>query len=476
MSDYDQSDNSIPLGIKQPQNPLAQVGDFAKTAAAFQSIKNQQAALPGIQADSQMKQRAAAFQQFQADHHDLFIDKITDPNTGQVQNVVNPTKLAAAANAYGFTDEGTSVAAHVIANASAEATAKGVALDNNKKTIENTTLLNDSRLKIRSQAENFMLGYQNANPDASQDVLDAKYNDYITKTLKATSDAGGAPFSQDSLFGPPGTDGKYHYNRETAQGISQTALDPTVRENLYQFQQNITGPAGRDVNSDVTKSIQKLLIAANPKDAELIAKQSAAQLYGNPANRAFIDNNMNPASNRLQNYNDAMTAGNTITRYQNVSDSIHQFGSSLSPAEQQQYMTSPNAFLSSWLLKNTNNPNYIKAKGLLAELNDPTMGLTGGSDLRSFDGLIQSKIGVLQTQKDNLQSAARTPQISDLPTPKTAPSPNPNTPKPGYTSNGAKLTKDDIAMERQEAAKAIASGKNKDKVAQRFKSITGEDY
>ncbi len=469
-------DPSISLDVNQPQSVLSQMGDITKVAANIQSIKNQQAALPGIQADSATKQRAAAFQQFQTDHHDLFVDKVTNPNTGEVQHIVNPTKLAAAANAYGFTDEGTTVAAHVIANTSAEATAKGIALDNNQKTIQNTTLLNDSRLKIRSQAENFMLGYQNANPNATQDVLDAKYNEYITKTLKATSDAGGAPFSQDSLFGPPGTDGKYHYDRQTAQGISETALDPTVRENLYQFQQNITGPVGRDVNSDVTKSVQRLLIAANPKDADLIAKQSAAQLYGNAANRALIDNNMNPASNRLQNYNDAMTAGNTITRYQNVSDSIHQFGSSLSPAEQQSYMSSPKAFIDNWLLKNGNNSNYIKAKGLLAELNDPTLGLTGGSDMRSFDGLIQSKIGVLQTQKDNLQSAARTPQISDLPTPKTAPEPNPNSPKPGYTSTGAKLTKDDIAMERQDAKKALDGGKNAEMVKKRFKEVTGEDY
>jgi len=420
-------DPSISLDVNQPQSVLSQVGDITKVAANIQSIKNMQAALPGIQADSAIKQRAAAFNQFQMDHHDLFVDKVTDPNTGEIKHVVDPTKLAAAANAYGFTDEGASVAAHIIANTSAEATAKGIALDNQQKQIQNTTLLNDARLKIRSQAENFMLGYQNANPSATQDVLDAKYNEYITKTLKATSDAGGAPFSQDSLFGPPGKGGIYHYDRQTAQGISETALDPTVRENLYQFQQTINGPQGRDIDSDVTKGVQRLLIAANPKDAALIAKQTAAQLYGNAANRALIDNNMNPANNRLQNYNDAMTAGNVITRYQNVSDGIDDFNKSLSPAEQQQYMYSPKAFLSSWLLKNTNNSNYIKAKGLLAELDDPTLGLTGGSDLRSFKGLIQSKIQVLQTQKDNLQSAARTPQISDLPTPKTAPEPNPNT-------------------------------------------------
>lgn len=142
-------DASIPLDVKQPQVPT--LNDWATLANTRQNISASQtqqqatqAQIPGMQADAQLKQRQAAFKQWQVQNADRYM--VPDPNSDDdnAPKVPDINKFVNLATQDGFTTEAQQVAA--------------TDLDNKSKAITNSTSANNYMMDALGHTANLLSG------------------------------------------------------------------------------------------------------------------------------------------------------------------------------------------------------------------------------------------------------------------------------------------------------------------------------
>lgn len=319
-------DPSIPLGIKNPVPQIDYIGSLGK----LQQIKNERAALPGILAESAVKQDDANFIKWahaNADKHLLYDEK------GNVIGL-DSEGLGADAAAAGFPKASLSLTAAGLDNQTKVLANMQTQLVNKGYNIANSAAAQNLRANTIKAHVDYMHSWMEqhpqaqADPDAWQKAANDASNMFIQGTERMNKNSG---VKWSDIMGPPDkADGTYTFNvadnesyRNMMGPLAEVELKK-AKEEFAQFQVGMKGPEARDPNSQVTRNVIKQLTDAG---VTVAPGQSAADLYANTTNQAILDANVNPGSSKVPAALGAMVQNTKVNQGQYAIDALRRLSS-----------------------------------------------------------------------------------------------------------------------------------------------------
>ena len=491
-------DPSISLDVNQPQSLLSQVGDMSKVVANIQSVKNMQAALPGIQADSAIKQRAASFNQWLTDNASKYITPDVDDNGKPKQNGnhdIDYTGLIKGAAEDGYVTEAMGLAAKNLANKSTEAQI-GQTAALTAQTEQQTVglgIANDANaLKLgvdtRSNVANLMQAFMKNNgidprniTTEQQNLLDNQYN-LVIKGINdnmAKKQDGSPVISVEGIYGPPDAPkdeksplGYYNFKPLLNEAYRTAGMSPEVQANLAALH---VGPEYSDISSPVTKAVQQLAIANTQNEAQksAFAKLTGEQLLNIPWVSTMWNNNQNPPNAKTtanDNMAQLLAQGNANDIAASAYQRYHQIVGNDSGLTQGNWAS----YFNSKIATITGGP----ARNALLQANQAiTNAIKAQPDLHLESADPESLAGILRNQRDYLygqagkqHAIATSGTISGASDAITKAPIEPTKANPAQTTGSTKI--EDL---RVEAKAAIKAGKDPVAVAAKFKKMTGQE-
>jgi hypothetical protein len=404
-------DTSVITQVNPPSNPLAMVGQYASAAANLQNVQNQKAALPGIMADTAIKQRAANFNKWLTDNASTYIKPEVGadgkPTPGGYHNVDTSGLVSAAANA-GYVTEAQSIAANDLKNQSTNlqngltaATTQQTQALTNGTNITNANNAATLAIYSRGYVSTMMDAYQKANPTGGDNGMwDKEYN----KLVNGVQDQYGKALNVHSVFGTPdvlqtdaqgkpvmGQDGKpvmtYKYDPVENNAMRTATQSPQVQQELANSKELIaqagaTGMNGanwRKLDSDETRNAQKIAIASNPTMADTYSQMTGAQLAAIPGIKETILANVNPQGARSTAVTNMYQQVNDAKQYDSAANKLDALKAKLSPQDQAQFQASPIAWLQTNAARFAGVPEFTDAQSALGNVNQTHPELKLGS-------------------------------------------------------------------------------------------------
>lgn len=371
-------DPSIALDVTQPTtNPLSMYQTAVSTAQGIQNIRNEQAALPGIQADSAIKKRAANFNNFLMKNTDQFTnsDSDADGNTVVGTKKLDVGKLIQFSAASGYLPEAQSLAASDLAN-KAQVLANGQTQANTQGTqINNANNAQALAISTRGYVSTFMDAYQKQNPAATPDQLDQQYN----KLINGAKDQYKGALDVDGVFGTPekGPSGQgpasYRYNPIENKAMLTSTMTPTVQTDLAQRWETInqsgvsgqSGPEWRDPESAISKQARQAAIAAGA-DTGIVGNMSAAQLATDKSFGGAVMASILPATAREKYLGDQIQHQQNSNLFLNGQIALEDLAGKIDPADKAAFNASPTTWITSQIqnrvAKYTNLPEFQQAQ------------------------------------------------------------------------------------------------------------------
>jgi len=384
-------DPSISLSVKPAEPVINQFAEYANLARTM-------AELPGIQADTALKVRQQKWKEWQTNNSEHYVheiepvgadlkdlksktlDELSNTEVAKPQMVIDTVGYAAAAAKAGFYEEAQSVAAHDLANQAQalqnKQSAMGLAtteLLQRQMQISNDEAAGNLAVSARGHLSNIMEAYRVNNgigmaptPD-QQKMLDTFY----AKNLKGLQDQFGKSLQVTAIVGepPPGMErdeqgqmvpAPYHYNPAEGAAWQLAASDAAAQEKLAQDKATYFGPAGRDPNSDLSKSLGAR-VAEAAGDKRYLG-MSAAQLMQDPVASTYLTSIINPQSERAAAVTAALTANNQKSVIDNGINAINRFNSKLTGVDAASMQSRPSVFFSQMASKFMNDPDFVAAK------------------------------------------------------------------------------------------------------------------
>jgi hypothetical protein len=403
-----------------------------------------QAALPGVQADVAIKQRAAAFNQWLTDNSKDFVTPAKDSNGNPTPNVtptVDVQGLAAKAAQAGYTNEALSMNAADLKNKASQ--------------IKNASDFQDLALKTRAAVSTYMEAYGNPVDKDGNPVTppgDAATQTEYNKVIGGIGSLFG--MGGQKLFGTPTSDPTtgapvYKFDPVANRAMAVATMSPQVQVELQQRQEQLnqsgvqgqSGPEWRDPDSDITHNAQKAAIAADPKNASVYSKMTAAQLAGDKSVGGMVTASIVPAPTRGSLVNGGIEFYNRAGQYNAAADALDAAKADL-PDEAK----TPNNRVMQWFSTNAdkikNNPKLLAAQSQLAALDqaDPSAQL-GSKDYGSLGFALRQKALTFRQLGDrsiNTSTASNFPEAGTAA--KTAPGQPSETPQAPAATPAAPAT------------------------------------
>lgn len=475
-------DPSVITQVKTP-DMTSGLANVASISASMASAANARAALPGIQADSAIKQRAAAFNKWTTANGGQFVSRPTDSDGNPIKGaepVLDHASFVKAAADAGFLPEAQSVAAVDLSNQSKLLVNQGQQASNEGANINNATNRNALAVSARGYVSTFMDAYEKANPNATQADLDREYN----KNLNGVKGQFGSGLSLAAAFGQPDqvpgpgqqTAPQWKYDRMENKATMTATMSPQVQADLKlrnetTAQSGVTGQSGpefRDPNSKVTQQARAAAIAADPAHRDIYSGMTAAQLAQNQTVQGAVMASINPASARVSAATGFIEHTNKGKMFSNAADALDAFKQQLPQEDQQAFLSAPGAWFQNNVAKFQNNPAFTNAKFAYenAVQGNPEMKLQG-LDAGSASMAMRGQAALEFRQAGTYGQAATASTSAE------AVGAKPTTGSPA--SAGKPQNKATIDAERNAAKAAIAKGAPSDKVKERFKKNTGQD-
>lgn len=380
----------LSLQVNPPVNPLAMVGQFAQTASALQSIQNAKAALPGIQADSAIKQRAAASNKWITDNASKYTYQATDSATGEpIKNldgspklVTDTPKLVQDMGAAGFVPEAQGITANYLTNKGQELLNQNTAASTAQTQAQTNNLTlagQDAKIKLAVDARTLTAlnmdafakakGIDLSKPlsPADQTTLDNENTRNIS-LYQATAGAKGS-LNAIGVFGypvigpsgPPGPNGespvlpngapdvgKYKFDPATNAEFMQSGMSAEVRANMEATQR---GPDWDNPNGAVTKAMQNtaMSVATSDQQKQDFGKLTATQLYANPFVKATWDLQQNPVNAKTQANANAAGYQSQADAFHNAANAWDAYKKTLSPQDQAAIASGTSGSIGAWI-------------------------------------------------------------------------------------------------------------------------------
>lgn len=435
-------DPSVILQGKQP--------DIAGNISGIASAASTMAALPGIQADSAIKQRAVKFNQWIYDNGGDFVYQPTDKDGNEISSekpLVNVAGLVKAAADAGYLPEAQAVAAADLANQAQVLANSLTKTQNEGAEITNASNRNSLAIFARSYLSTYMDAYQKANPNASQQELNQEYSRNINgiqaqfgNSMGVTS-AVGQPDVPAGVLGQ-GAPPMWQFDPVENLAMMTATMSPQVQLELSNSreiiaQSGVTGQSGpeyRDINSQVTRTAQLAAIAIDPVHRDIYANMTAAQLAQNETVSGAVMAALNPQGARVGALTNMINHTNNAKMFGNAADATEQFKQSLPPDEQTAFVSAPAAWFTNRAARFGNNPAFIAAKVALDNViqSNPEMNLTSldyGSlsvALRRQQNLQLEQAGSFASQAIRSTTAEAAQDIKNELTPTTSTTPTPS--------------------------------------------------
>lgn len=392
-------DPSISLGYKPPQQldmlgaatsgmKLAQMGQSIaqsqqEVLASQQAVEaskaaqaNTEAALPGIQADSSVKQRAMAFNQWKTDNAANYTNE---------DGSLNIAKFVGGANKAGYSTEAQTVAASDLDNKSKAITN---ATNQQSKDVATSTFTSTAANHIATLLDN---------PKLSADEKAAqlrKHTDYLNTLVPGSGD------QVLSLLGTPSEDGKsITVNDKAVQANAQATMSKQEQVTNQISQQNantsaqnastsaeqvkqggiagVSGPDARDPNSTQSRTAVQKAIDAGISGITL-GVTSAADLEHLPGVKDQVTATTVPAATKAAATTGAVTEVQAANVYNNAAGLVDKMikDGKMKPG------TNVGTFISANSAKLANDPDF---RALQSSLNQVTAA-NSSIDITNVDG------------------------------------------------------------------------------------------